>query len=226
MQNHEFSLGPLMRRNGDRFFNLLKERCEIANARERPFVYLEIGILSGDTLLGACQAAGQWAHQWKAYGVDLWHGPWIKEADWDAQVPTLEAKIGKYLSVMSRVPEEHHWHKSGCGIYLIGNENFLDHTDELFDFVFLDACHEYDCCKRDFLGVEPKVTSGGVVAIHDTNPDIQGGDFQQHRGLALEVRKMVQDVGLLNNTRPGWRLLDDLIHPPHTDRGCVFVQKV
>lgn len=221
------SVGPLMQLNVPKFFECLWHEIVEASKTERKCVYLELGIMSAETLLGACQLLSKGPVPWAAYGVDLNGGPWIKSDEIPKQIPNLSNKIGSFLTTLDdgSNPESPCRHDSGCGIYLTGTEAFLNRTSEMFDFVFIDACHEYDCCRRDFEMVESKVRIGGIVVFHDSEPDIQGGDIQPHNKQPIEVRKVLSDTGLLQNTRPGWRLLCDLIHPFNTDRGCVFVIK-
>lgn len=42
-----------------------------------------------------------------------------------------------------------------------------DVPDNLLDFVYIDACHEYESVKADLKAWVPKVRPGGVVAGHD-----------------------------------------------------------
>lgn len=41
------------------------------------------------------------------------------------------------------------------------------YEDESLDFVFIDACHEYECVKEDIEHWYPKVKPGGILAGHD-----------------------------------------------------------
>jgi len=40
-------------------------------------------------------------------------------------------------------------------------------ADESLDFVFIDACHQYDCVKNDIIAWKPKIRKGGILAGHD-----------------------------------------------------------
>lgn len=40
--------------------------------------------------------------------------------------------------------------------------------NEQFDFLLIDAGHDYESCKSDFDNYTPMVRSGGVVFLHDT----------------------------------------------------------
>lgn len=44
--------------------------------------------------------------------------------------------------------------------------------DENFDFVYIDAQHEYDSVKRDIEAWYPKVKKGGMLAGHDFGGDV------------------------------------------------------
>lgn len=46
--------------------------------------------------------------------------------------------------------------------------------DNSLDFVFIDADHSYEGCKRDIEAWYPKVRKGGLVAGHDYNPKWPG----------------------------------------------------
>lgn len=39
--------------------------------------------------------------------------------------------------------------------------------DESLDFIHIDACHSYECVKRDLSAWFPKVKEGGIISGHD-----------------------------------------------------------
>lgn len=41
--------------------------------------------------------------------------------------------------------------------------------DNSLDFVFIDACHEYECVYQDILAWAPKLKAGGLLCGHDIN---------------------------------------------------------
>lgn len=57
--------------------------------------------------------------------------------------------------------------------------------DDSLDLVYLDACHMYECVKKDLLNWFPKLKKGGVFAGHDINATQYGveravGEFVGH----------------------------------------------
>jgi len=48
------------------------------------------------------------------------------------------------------------------------------YEDESLDFVFIDACHSYECVVEDIRAWYPKVKKGGVISGHDYNDSWPG----------------------------------------------------
>jgi SAM-dependent methyltransferase len=69
------------------------------------------------------------------------------------------------------------------------------YLDESLDFVFIDACHEYECVKEDIISWYPKIKKGGIIAGHDFNlKQIQKAlmeelvTFQTHLGFDIWIK--------------------------------------
>jgi hypothetical protein len=59
---------------------------------------------------------------------------------------------------------------SRCNILKTSSEEAARcYEDNYFDFVYIDACHKYEECKRDILMWLPKVKVGGYICGHDWN---------------------------------------------------------
>lgn len=76
-------------------------------------------------------------------------------------------------------------------------------------FCLIDGCHSRKCVMEDFQSVEPWMTPGGLVVFHDFEPERVGTDVQPHCGMTQDVRGAVEELGLLDGSRPGWRRLPD-----------------
>ncbi len=42
-----------------------------------------------------------------------------------------------------------------------------NYGEDIFDFIYIDACHLYECVKRDLTDWLPKLKDGGIMAGHD-----------------------------------------------------------
>lgn len=61
------------------------------------------------------------------------------------------------------------------------------YNDNSLDFVFIDACHDYDSVLNDIMAWYPKVKQGGILSGHDFADAYQG------------VKKAVKDFSEKNN---------------------------
>ena len=173
-------------------------------SRSTKINYLEIGLASGYTLDGVCELLESTPGlDWHAYGIDYGEG-WP-----EASLDTLRAKFSVYGDRVN--------------LSFGGSHNDLLSWDTPLNFVLIDGCHERECCKKDFLLVEPHVVDGGVVAFHDSGTTEQGGGIQPHNGQPIAVRSAIDDLGLLNGSRPGWLTLDDVC--PVNNSGCFLTRK-
>lgn len=76
-------------------------------------------------------------------------------------------------------------------------------NDRSLDFVYIDADHSYEGCKRDILAWAPKVKPGGILAGHDYYNHIVGTPTP------FEVRRAVAEVcggpcGVTHEPAPSW----------------------
>lgn len=44
-------------------------------------------------------------------------------------------------------------------------------SDQFFKFIFIDADHQYESVKKDFLNYYPLIRKGGIIAFHDCNQE-------------------------------------------------------
>ena len=55
----------------------------------------------------------------------------------------------------------------------------LKMRENSFDFLFIDGDHSYEACLRDIQNFYPHLETGGLIAFHDSYPDMPGnGVFQ------------------------------------------------
>lgn len=185
------------------------EMLDVAWRRIDPgetFLYYEIGIGNADTMLAVHSWLTQRGVPHKIVGVDVpnYHGGALNY-NFNEQP---SASLGE------------------ISLALVGSEAFLSNVGQKADFIFIDACHGAPCATRDFLLAEKKIKSGGIIAFHDTDPNCQGHHHQEHCGTGIDVRRAVEELGLLDNSRPGWMKLGETAGKFPEYHGCLFVQRV
>lgn len=107
------------------------------------------------------------------WGGTLWH--WLEGCERGARVMNIDILQNMSREDAKALPDR--W-QSWCpdGVLLntyIGRSDMPDTIAAVkewmpeIDFLFIDACHEYNGAKRDFLTYGPLVRPGGVIALHD-----------------------------------------------------------
>lgn len=91
----------------------------------------------------------------KFYCVDTWKGS-IEHAN-------LDTSNLYEIFISNMKPVEKYY----TPIRKKSTEAALIFEDNSLDFVFIDACHEYDCVNEDIKHWLPKVKNGGILAGHD-----------------------------------------------------------
>ena len=174
------------------------------NARA-PFIYAEIGIGHGDTIRAVSDYLAQSGIDFEINGVDL---------------PTMQGQP---------VAPENYQHKDRIKFHLIGADDFFKRWQKAgttADFIFIDGCHGAPCVKADFLNAEKIIKPGGVVAFHDTDPGCQDIHMQPHCQTGIRAREAVHSLGLLDDTRPGWKKIGETTgNKTLQGHGCLFVQR-
>lgn len=168
-----------------------------------PFRYVEIGLGYGGGLRAVSQYLGQTGALFLLDGVDI--STCNEQASNPANYP---------------FPDR-------TEIHLCGGVPFLKEMEKKkikADFVFIDGCHGEPCARADFLAAEKVVRSGGVVCFHDTDPGCQDIHMQPHCGTGIAVRAAVSKLGLLDDSRPGWKkLFETSGNKDKGGHGCLFV---
>lgn len=177
-------------------------------ARFQPCTYLEIGVASGQTMAAICKILSTRGDGWRAAGVDLPDGYSLVLDDIERNF------VGQHLNVAIVRPNGEHeleptWNRAT--VYLDDSHDLLPRCWRApLHLVLIDACHCKECVTKDFLNVEPHVPTGGVVMFHDFGED-NVRQIQQGKHRHVDVRGACSDLGLIGETRPGWRYRCEIV---------------
>lgn len=177
--------------NEQAFCNAL-DIAAAAGEKNEPYIYFEIGIGNGDTMQAAAYWMDQRGYPYFIIGVDL--------PEYSGTVRNLG-----WHTVTQMGDKPHAWEP--MNVAYVGSQEFLHKIFMPANFIFIDGCHGRPCATHDFLLAEKKIKNGGVICFHDTDPNCQGIHFQPHCNMHIDVRGALEDLGLLNNQRPGWKKL-------------------
>lgn len=148
--------------------------------------YVEMGIAEGRTLSAVGNHLKDLNHKFTCIGVDIENGWSLNVEEFLKNIQGIEDNVI---------------------LTLVGSQGFLElHTDDSISFLLIDACHSRECCAKDFIAAEKKVRSGGFVAFHDTASFAQNIQPQPHCNQPCHVMGSLEDLALIGDNRPGWRL--------------------
>lgn len=80
---------------------------------------------------------------------------------WKKMTPFCKRKIG--VDIVDRKIEGE--------IYIEDTDSFFSHFKEKIDFAFIDADHSFESAKKDFFNCLNLLNPGGIIVMHDTDPD-------------------------------------------------------
>jgi len=121
----------------------------------RPEVVVELGVHTGNSYCGFCQAVKKLDLDTICYGVDTWLG--------DDQTGLYEEKAYKDLS--SYVNEKYSKNSKLLKMTFDEAANLFD--DKSVDLLHIDGLHTYEAVRRDFETWLPRISKKGIVILHD-----------------------------------------------------------
>lgn len=128
-----------------------------------PVTIVELGTFSGVSYCAFCQAVAELGLDCRCYAVDTWEG--------DPQSGFFGPEVLEEL-------KQHHDPLYGGFSTLIEStfDEAVSHfSDSTIDLLHIDGYHAYEVVKHDFENWLPKMSSRGIILLHDIN--VREGDF-------------------------------------------------
>lgn len=191
-------LGYNTRGTGDYFEKMLKS----AIPKGETFQYLEIGVAEGQTMRAVRDILDENnIGKWAMCGVEIVHSPFFNPYNFMDKFPNDQIDITTGVKIRNSQIAESQYQR--IRVFLTRGDRFYFFSP--FHFVLIDGCHGAPCVEKDFLSIENSVKTGGIVAFHDAGAKDQGIHFQEHCQQPISVRKALQNLNLLGESRFGWK---------------------
>jgi len=126
----------------------------IKNNKGETLNIVEVGVRNGEMLIFILKLCKKYGVKANLYGIDLWE----KCNNVDGNNTLTYKKIKSFFEL--RFPE----------INLIqgdSTDSAVLFKDNSIDLVIIDACHNYNCVKKDLIAWLPKVKNNGFLLAHD-----------------------------------------------------------
>jgi hypothetical protein len=170
--------------------------------------YVEIGVYDGITLAEvAIRIACDRGVSWRAIGIDL--------PDCRHETTRRHSQEKGLIFDLVRPPLRKAPKWGAVTFVLKDSHSFLGEYGTSIGQIHLaliDGCHGKPCVSLDFLLLEPLIVPGGIVMFHDFGADQIGQEQSPPDHCAIVgVHDACASLGLLDNTRDGWRFVQTII---------------
>lgn len=202
----------------------------LSESKYPDFKYLEIGAAGTVSMKAIYEIISENIrhNEWEVHGLDLPNG-W--SLDWQ-QIQNFNHPLSIYINGNKSMSRFDYLSKASLWLESDPRQWISNLKDESIDICFIDGCHGAPCVMKDFEAVKSKVKKNGIVFFHDAGEPEQGTDWQGHCNQYINVRKGIDDLGLLESSNAkinGWQFMFESQGSRKIGgdgNSCVFVRKI
>lgn len=135
----------------------IKYRSDLYKLLPKDAVTMEVGVAEG---LFSHQIVSEWNPKLH-YCIDVWEHQPAQRGDGNSPQAWHNSNYDNVLKLMGPYLDKVILMKG------ISWNMAINIPDNSVDFISIDACHSYECVKKDLAAYWPKLKSGGVMTMHD-----------------------------------------------------------
>ena len=121
---------------------------------QKPKLFVELGVHNGFSYFVGCQSIRECNLNSKAYGVDHWAG--------DSQAGFYDERVYHQVTSLNL-----HFSDFSTLLKMSFQEAIAFFEDRTIDLLHIDGFHSYEAVKEDFETWLPKMSSNGIIILHD-----------------------------------------------------------
>ena len=125
--------------------------------QKRPNVLVELGTHTGNSYFSFCQSVVDNQLPTKCYAVDTWKG--------DDHAGSYDESVFDEVNTFNRT----NYSEFSFLLRATFDEAVEHFSDQSIDLLHIDGLHTYEAVNHDFYKWLPKLASGALVLLHDTN---------------------------------------------------------
>ena len=150
---------------------------------QKPEIFVELGVHNGFSYFLGCQSIKENNLTTKAFAIDHWNG--------DSQAGFFDDSVyNSVKSVNSKFSDFSSLIKSSF------NEALSEFEDNSIDLLHIDGFHSYESVKEDFFNWLPKVSTQGIILLHDIH--VRRNSFGVYR-LWKEIKNNYRTMEFVNS---------------------------
>jgi len=177
----------------DQWFTYKKFYQDVVSENPNYTRFVEVGVWAGASIIHLAKVLKKSEREFEILAVDVWDEKFVSFYD----RPEIEKNGGIYNIYNTNLKEE------GVRDVITDDRSISwdapeKYEDGYFDFVYIDAGHNYEDVCKDIDAWMPKIKKGGILSGHDYWLDMQ------NPGVVKAVDEKIKDLNILPEQAVWW----------------------